>query len=56
MGEGEGEAWWLEANTLPGMTSTSLLPKAACAAGMTFAELCDRIVRMAAERAGSASP
>ena len=56
MVDGEGEAWCLEANTLPGMTSTSLLPKAACAAGMTFAELCDRIVRMAAERAGSASP
>ena len=47
---GEGEASCLEANTLPGMTATSLLPKAASAAGMTFSELCDRIVRMAAER------
>ncbi len=47
---GDGEAWCLEANTLPGMTATSLLPKAASAAGMTFSELCDRIVRMAAER------
>ena len=56
MVDGEREAWCLEANTLPGMTSTSLLPKAARAAGMTFAELCDRIVRMAAERARSASP
>ena len=56
MVDGGGEAWCLEANTLPGMTSTSLLPKAARAAGMTFAELCDRIVRMAAERARSASP
>ena len=56
MVDGEGESWCLEANTLPGMTSTSLLPKAARAAGMTFAELCDRIVRMAAERASSASP
>ena len=56
MVDGEGESWCLEANTLPGMTSTSLLPKAARAAGMTFAELCDRIVRMAAERARSASP
>jgi D-alanine-D-alanine ligase len=46
----EGEAWCLEANTLPGMTSNSLLPKAARAAGITFPELCDRIVRMAAER------
>ena len=45
-----GEAWCLEANALPGLTSTSLLPKAARAAGVSFAELCDRIVRMAAER------
>ena len=38
----------LEANTLPGMTATSLLPKAAAAAGMTFPELCERIVQIAA--------
>jgi D-alanine-D-alanine ligase len=38
----------LEANTLPGMTATSLFPKAAKAAGIDFPELCDRIVRMAA--------
>ncbi len=56
MVDGEGEAWCLEANTLPGMTSNSLLPKAARAAGMTFPELCDRIVRMTAERAKRASP
>ena len=55
MVDGEGEAWCLEANTLPGMTANSLLPKAARAAGMTFPELCDRIVRMAAERAGRTS-
>ena len=55
MVDGEGEAWCLEANTLPGMTSNSLLPKAARAAGMTFPELCDRIVRMTADRAKRAS-
>lgn len=38
----------LEANTLPGMTATSLFPKAAAAAGMDFPELCERIVRAAA--------
>jgi len=38
----------LEANTLPGMTATSLFPKAAAAHGIDFPELCDRIVRMAA--------
>lgn len=37
----------LEANTLPGMTATSLLPKGAAAAGIDYPELCDRIVRMA---------
>lgn len=37
----------LEANALPGMTSNSLLPKAAAAAGIGFAELCDRIAREA---------
>ncbi len=45
-----GEAWCLEANALPGLTGNSLLPRAARAAGFSFAELCDRIVRMAAER------
>ncbi len=50
-----GEAWCLEANALPGMTVNSLLPKAARAAGIAFPELCDRIVRMAAERTRGAS-
>ena len=51
----KGEAWCLEANGLPGMTANSLLPKAARAAGITFPDLCDRIVCMAAERARRAS-
>jgi D-alanine-D-alanine ligase len=33
----------LEANTIPGMTETSLLPKAAAAKGIAFGELCLRI-------------
>lgn len=37
----------LEINTLPGMTSTSLLPDAAQAAGISFADLCERIVMSA---------
>jgi len=36
-------AWCLEANSLPGMTATSLVPKAAAAAGIGFPELCERI-------------
>jgi D-alanine-D-alanine ligase len=41
----EGQMFCLEANTLPGMTATSLLPQAAKAVGIEFAELCDRICR-----------
>ena len=45
----DDKPWCLEANSLPGMTATSLLPKAAGAAGISFPELCDRIVRMAVD-------
>jgi D-alanine-D-alanine ligase len=47
----EGRAWCLEANTLPGMTATSLLPQSAAAAGIPYDELCDRMCRMTLERA-----
>ena len=40
-----GAYWCLEANSLPGMTATSLLPQAAKAAGISFPELLDRICR-----------
>jgi D-alanine-D-alanine ligase len=40
----------LEVNTLPGMTINSLLPKAARAAGISFSDLLDRLVRLALER------
>ncbi len=36
----------LEANTIPGMTETSLLPKAATAAGISFPELCKTIAEL----------
>jgi D-alanine-D-alanine ligase len=36
----------LEANTIPGMTETSLLPKAAAAAGTSFPELCKMIAEL----------
>lgn len=38
-----GGLYCLEANTLPGMTGTSLVPQAAMAAGISFPELCERI-------------
>ena len=40
------QLWCLEANTLPGMTPTSLLPTAANVAGISYNELCERIVRL----------
>ena len=40
----------LEVNTLPGMTETSLLPKAAAAAGLDYAQLCQRMVELALQR------
>ena len=44
-----GTPWCLEANTLPGMTPTSLLPQAAAAVGISYDDLCERMVMMAAE-------
>lgn len=44
----DGAPFLLEINTIPGFTETSLLPKAASAAGITFPALCDRIMRSAA--------
>ena len=45
-----GEPVVLEVNTLPGMTETSLLPKAAAAAGIGYPELCERMVKLAMKR------
>jgi D-alanine-D-alanine ligase len=43
----DGQFYCLEANTLPGMTATSLVPQAAAAAGIGFPELCERIAVLA---------
>ncbi len=43
----EGRAYVLELNTIPGFTETSLLPKAARAAGLEFAALCEKILNLA---------
>ena len=42
-----GKAWFLELNTLPGMTETSLVPKAAKASGLSFPELIQTIINEA---------
>ena len=43
----QGVFWCLEANTLPGMTPTSLLPQEAKAVGMDYDSLCDTLANMA---------
>jgi len=49
----DGVFYCLEANTLPGMTALSLIPQAAAAAGISFPELCERIVRLALDDRGA---
>lgn len=50
-GEHEGRLVLLEVNTMPGMTATSLYPEAMGRAGVSFPAMCDRLVRVAIERA-----
>jgi D-alanine-D-alanine ligase len=49
--DGRGDLYVLEANPIPGLTETSLLPQAAEAAGIGFDELVGRILELAFERA-----
>ena len=50
MVDGDGKPWCLEANTLPGMTPTSLLPQMAAANGMDYGKLCLKIVELALKK------
>jgi D-alanine-D-alanine ligase len=45
-----GEPFVLEVNTIPGMTPSSLLPEAAAAVGISYPELCRRIVELSLAR------
>ncbi len=49
MRDRSGRNWLLEANTAPGMTSHSLMPKSAAAFGIDFGELCWRILEQTVE-------
>jgi D-alanine-D-alanine ligase len=49
--DGEGELFVLEANPIPGLTDTSLLPQASEAAGIGFDDLVGRILELAFDRA-----
>ena len=44
-----GTPWFLEINTLPGMTPTSLVPQEAAAVGIGYGELCQKIIDLSLE-------
>lgn len=48
--EEDGSVYCLEANTLPGMTPTSLIPQMAAEMGMSFGELCEKIIEVSMEK------
>jgi D-alanine-D-alanine ligase len=45
-----GELYFLEMNTLPGMTPTSLLPQEAAVLGLSYEQLCERIIELSLEK------
>ncbi|HIY83417.1 MAG TPA: D-alanine--D-alanine ligase [Candidatus Rubneribacter avistercoris] len=47
--DGNNRVWALETNTLPGMTDTSLLPDAARAVGLSYQDLCVKLLSLALE-------
>ncbi len=51
----EGQVWFIEVNTLPGMTNTSLVPQEAAAVGIGYEELCEKIVEDALRIRGTDS-
>lgn len=48
--DNEGNCYCLEANTLPGMTPTSLLPQEAQVIGMDYATLCEHLINISLDR------
>ena len=48
--DADGRMWCLEANALPGMTPTSLLPQMAAAVGLDYVALCEEIIRLALQK------
>ena len=50
MDEKNGQMYCLEANTLPGMTPTSLLPQEAAAIGMSYPDLCEHIIAVSMKK------
>lgn len=48
----DGRAYCLEINTLPGMTPTSLIPQEAAAVGISYGELCEKIIELSLRERG----
>ena len=46
----DGRAYCLEANTLPGMTPTSLLPQEAKVEGISYPDLCEKIIEISMKK------
>ena len=46
----DGEMYCLEANTLPGMTPTSLIPQMARELGYDYGSLCEKIIEVSMEK------
>ena len=46
----DGRAYCLEANTLPGMTPTSLLPQEAKVEGVSYPDLCEKIIEISMKK------
>ena len=50
MDNSSGELYCLEANTLPGMTPTSLIPQMGREQGLSFGEICEKIIKLSMEK------
>lgn len=50
LADGTGDIYCLEANTLPGMTPISLLPQEAAEIGLSYGDLCNRIIQLSLEK------
>ena len=48
--DGNGEMFALEANTLPGMTAMSLVPQEAAVLGMTYEDLCEKLIEVSLKK------
>jgi D-alanine-D-alanine ligase len=48
--DGNGDMYCLEANTLPGMTPTSLIPQEAAAIGISYNELCEQLIQISMKK------